>query len=65
MKEANTYICGSPLFPDGSPLESTIVVREALLCGLPMETQYYISMLVHFPPVSFYSGLGEENNERT
>ena len=54
MKEAKTYTCASQLFPDGSPLGGTILVRKALVCGLPIETQYYTSVLVHFPPVCFY-----------
>ena len=41
MKEAKTYICGSPLFPDGSPLGCTVLVREALLCGSPIDSVLY------------------------
>ena len=48
MKEAKTYICGSPLFPDRSPLGCTVLVRDALLCGSPMETHYYTSCVGAF-----------------
>ena len=60
MKETNLYTCGSPLFSEGTPLASTVITREALTCGSPIETQYYSAVLVHFPPVCYYCGLGEE-----
>ena len=60
MKETNLYTCGSPLFSEGTPLASTVITREALTCGSPIETQYYSAVLVHFPPVCYYCDLGEE-----
>ena len=54
------YTCGSVLFSPGSSHESTIVVREALVCVTNVETQYYSSILVHFPHVR-YCGIGEES----
>ena len=60
MKETNLYTCGSPLFSEGTPLASTVITREALTCGSPIETQYYSAVLVHFSPVCYYCGLGEE-----
>ena len=35
-------------------------MREALTCASPNETQYYSAVLVHFPPVCYYCGLGKE-----
>ena len=60
MKETNLYTCGSPLFSEGTPLASTVITREALMCGSPIKTQYYSAVLVHFPPVCYYCGLGKE-----
>ena len=66
IQDSNLFTCGSPLFPPSSRYENSIVVREALVCSSYMETQYYSSVLVHFPPACYYCGLGEEslvNNE--
>jgi len=66
VKETNLYTCGSSLFPPDSPYHNRIVVRVSLVCSNNMEAQYYSSVLVHFPPVCYYCGLGEEslvNNE--
>ena len=44
----------------------TVVVREACVCSSHTEAQYYSSVLVHFLPVCYYCGQGEEapiNNE--
>ena len=60
IKESNLYTCGSPLFLPGSICEMTAVVREALVCSSHIEAQYYSSVLVHFPPVCYYCGQGEE-----
>ena len=32
-----------------------------LWCVLQTETQYYSSILVHFPPARYYCGIGEES----
>ena len=61
IKELKLYTCGSPLFPDDSPLASNVVVREAITCASPIELQYYNSVLLHFPPICYFCGLGEEN----
>ena len=61
IKESKLYICGSPLFPDDSPLADNLVVREALTCASPIELQYYNSVLIHFPPICYFCGLSEEN----
>ena len=69
IKNSKLYTCGSVLFPPGSSHESTIVVREALVCVINIETQYYSSILVHIPPVCYYCGIGEDHlwmgSERT
>ena len=31
------------------------------VCASPVEAQYYNTVLVHFPPVCYYCGLGEES----
>ena len=36
------------------------MVREAITRNSPIETQYYSSVLVHFPQVCYYCGLSEE-----
>ena len=41
IKDTKLFTCGSPLFPDESRLSDTIVVREAVTCASPIETQYY------------------------
>ena len=57
VKESNVYTCGSSF-----PCESGgIAVREALVCTSPIESQYYSAVLVHFPPVCYHCGLGEES----
>ena len=58
VKESNVYTCGASLFPRES---CGIVVREALVCTSPTESQNYSATLVHFPPVCYYCGLGEES----
>ena len=60
IKASQLYTCGSVLFPPGSIHESNIVVREALVCAMYVEAQYYSSVLLHFPPVCYYCGIGEE-----
>ena len=62
IKESNLYTCGAPLFPPGSSLENSIVVREALVCSSYIETQYYSAVLVHFEPVCYFCGLGGEES---
>ena len=52
------YTCGSSLFLRES---GGIAVREALVCTSPIESQYYSAVLVHFLPVCYYCGLGEES----
>ena len=37
----------------------TIVVREVIVCSMHIESQYYITVLIHFPPVCYYCGQGE------
>ena len=61
MKETKTYTCGSLIFSEGTPLASTVIVIEALVCASSIEAQYYNAVLVHFPPVCYYCGLGEES----
>ena len=61
LNESRLYVCGSSLFPEDSPLADTVVVREAVICKTPIESQYYSSVLVHFPPICYYCGLGEES----
>ena len=58
IKESKAFTCGSPLFGDGT---QSIVAREALVCSNPIESQYYSAKLVHFPPVCYHCGLGEES----
>ena len=62
IRESDICNCVSSLFLSND----CIVVREGLLCSSVIETQYYSSVLVHFPPICYFYGLGEEclvNNE--
>ena len=52
---------GSALFPLGSAAADVIVVKEALSCTSPVETQYYNSVLVKLPHLCYYCGIGEES----
>lgn len=61
IKESKLYICGSPCFPDNSPLADNVVVREAITCASPIELQYYNSVQVHFRLICYFCSLGEEN----
>ena len=61
LKTSKLYIYGSVLFPPGSNYESTIVVREALVSPTSVETQYYSSVLMRFPPICYYCRVGERN----
>ena len=47
-------------FPPVSIHKSNIVVREALVCAMYVEVHYYSSVLLHFPPVCYYYGIGEQ-----
>ena len=58
--ECDLYTCGASLFACDTSYTDTIVVREALVCSSCIETQYYSSVLVHFPPVCYYCGVPEE-----
>ena len=60
IKDSKIYTCGSALFPPQSIYESSIVVREALVCTSPIEAQYYSAKLVHFEPICYFCGLGED-----
>ena len=31
------------------------------MCSSPIETQYYGATLVHFPPICYHCGMGEES----
>ena len=53
IRESDIYTCGSSLFLSND----CIVVREGLLCSSVIETQYYSSVLVHFPPICYFCGL--------
>ena len=35
-------------------------MREAIVCSSYIESQYYSSVHVHFEPVCYYCGVGEE-----
>ena len=61
LKDEDLYTCGASLFPPDSPYQTIIVVRAAIVCSSNMESQYYSSVLIHFEPVCFYCGLGEES----
>ena len=61
IKESKLYICGSPLFLDDSLLVSNVIVCEAGTCASPIELQYYNSVLLNFPPICYFCGLGEEH----
>ena len=58
VKESGMYTCGSSLLAGEN---NSIVVREALVCSSPVEAQYYSAKLIHFPPVCYHCGLGEES----
>ena len=51
---------GPHYFHQAPTTKMTVVVREALVCSTHIESQYYSSVLVHFPPVCYYCGQGEE-----
>jgi hypothetical protein len=57
-KEELLHTCGSPLFPEGSTLHQTLVVRESVTCGTPIDVQYY-SGAVKFPDICIYCGHSE------
>ena len=61
VKDSKLYTCGSALFPPGSVVADTIVVKEALSCTSPIERQYYSSVLVKLPPMCYYCGIGDES----
>ena len=61
IKEPKLYNCGSPLFPDDSPLASNVVVWEAITYASPIELQFLNLVLIHFPQICYFCGLGEEN----
>ncbi len=52
------YTCGCELFPPA--LHDAVICRQALTCKDPMETQYYSSVCVSFPPVCWFCGCPEE-----
>ena len=58
MKETNLYTCGSPLFSEGTRSTSKHChdERSTYVC-IPNRDPI---LLVHFPPVCYYWGLGEE-----
>ena len=39
----------------------SVIVRETLICASPIEAKYYNAVLVHFHPVCYYGGLGENS----
>ena len=55
--ESDLYTC---LFASDTSYTDTIVVREALVGSSCIETQYYSSVLVYFPPVCYYCRVPEE-----
>ena len=59
IKDSKLYTCGSALLPPESAY-ANIIVREAIVCSLYLESQYNSSKLVHFQPVCYYCGLGED-----
>ena len=61
IKDSRVYTCGSDLFPNNTHCDQAIVVRQALVCNTPMESQYYSAILVKFPRVCYHCGLGEES----
>ena len=60
IRESCLYTCGASLFPEDALIRS-VVVRQPIVCGSPIEYQYYSSVLVHFPPVCYFCGIGEES----
>ena len=61
IKASKLYTCGSALLPPDSAYANNIIVREAIVCSSYLEPQYYSSTLVHFPPICYYCGLGEDS----
>ena len=62
VQDSRLYTCGSSLFVSGSSLADSVVVKEALTCNSPMESQYYSAVLVKFELVCYYCGLGGEGS---
>ena len=54
--------CDSALFASGSALADTVIVKEALTCNSPMESQYYSVVLVKFELVCYYCGFGGDGS---
>ena len=59
VTQSKLYTCGSVFFLPEWKYEGTVVVREALSCASSIETQYYSSVFIHFPPVCYYCGSEE------
>ena len=60
VEDSRLYICGASLFPEGAMPAELVVVRQAIVCRSPSESQYYNSVLVSFPLVCYYCGAVEE-----
>ena len=60
VEDSRLYICGASLFPEGAMLAELVVVRQAIVCRSPIESQYHNSVLVSFPLVCYYCGAVEE-----
>ena len=56
---SGVYTCGCQLFQPGSSLHDAVICRQALTCKETMETQYYSSVCVSFPPVCWFCGCPE------
>ena len=60
VEDSRLYICGASLIPEGAMLAELVVVRQAIVCRSPIESQYHNSVLVSFPLVCYYCGAVEE-----
>ena len=61
IRESHLYTCSASLFPEDAALVNSVVVRQAIVCSSPIEAQYYSSVLVSFPSVCYFCGMGEES----
>ncbi len=37
------YVCGSSVFPEGDPMNDTLLIRQGLACASPIDVLYFAS----------------------
>ena len=61
IRESHLYTCGASLFPEDAAPVKSVVVQQVIVCSSLIECQYYSSVLVSFPSVCCFCGMGEES----